>query len=530
MKRFAELFEALDQTTSTNAKVEELVDYFAQTDPSDAAWGVFFLAGQRMKRLVGSRKLREWLTLESSLPEWLVEESYAVVGDIAETVALLLENDRGPSGELPLHRWMEERIIPLRQLDEAEQQQHVIRWWRELPTRQILIVNKLLTGGFRVGVSKTLVVRALSRVAELDTSVIQHRLMGAWSPTAEEYLRLIAPETEDVDHSRPYPFFLASPLEAEVERLGARDDWCAEWKWDGIRSQLIARGGEVFLWSRGEELITERFPEIAAAGVLPEGCVLDGEVLAFNEGPLPFSELQRRIGRRKPSPSLREQVPVVFMAYDIMEHDGEDVRGLAMRERRKQLETVVSKRRGFANLRLSPLLEDRDWGALKERREKARSNGVEGLILKRWDSTYGSGRKRGPWWKWKVEPFTIDAVLIYAQAGHGKRANLYTDYTFAVWKGDELTPVAKAYSGLNNDEIQRLDRWIRKHTREKFGPVRSVEPFHVFEIAFEGLQESKRHKSGLALRFPRIARWREDKSVRDADTLQQVRAFLDADK
>lgn len=527
MRRFANLFDALDQTTSTNAKVDQLADYFSNAEPADAAWAVFFLTGQRMKRLLSAKKLREWVVEASGLPDWLVEESYASVGDIAETVALLLENDHDESEDLSLHLWVTERIEPLRGMDDDTRRTTVTEWWQTLPTREIFLLNKLITGGFRVGVSKTLVVRSLARVAELDPATVQHRLMGDWSPTAENYLRLLAADTGDVDHSRPYPFFLASPLEREPEELGPMEEWAAEWKWDGIRSQLVVRSGEVFLWSRGEELVTERYPEITdGAHHLPGGTVLDGEILAYSAGPLPFSELQRRIGRKTVSATLRSKVPVVFMAYDLLEFEGEDIREKPLSDRRHMLEQLVAAQQGWSALTLSPLVDADEWLSLASLREESRARSVEGLMLKRWTSPYRVGRKRGDWWKWKVQPFTVDAVMVYAQAGHGKRANLYTDYTFAVWRGDELVPVAKAYSGLDNQEIQKLDRWIRKNTKEKFGPVRSVTPTHVFEIAFEAIQLSKRHKSGVALRFPRIARWRHDKTAEEANTLEQLRELL----
>ncbi|MEO1171208.1 MAG: ATP-dependent DNA ligase [Myxococcota bacterium] len=527
MKRFANLFDALDQTTSTNAKVDLLVDYFGVAAPADAAWAVFFLTGQRMKRLINSRALREWVVDASGLPDWLVEESYASVGDIAETVALLLENDAEASEDVPLSHWVTKRIEPLRAMDDDARRALVVKWWRELPTREIFLLNKLITGGFRVGVSKTLVVRALGRVADLEPATVQHRLMGGWMPSAANYSALLAADTGDVDHSRPFPFFLASPLEREPSELGPADEWSAEWKWDGIRAQLIVRQGEVFLWSRGEELVTDRYPEITdGAQVLPNGTVLDGEILAYRDGPLPFAELQRRIGRKSVSAKMRAEVPVVFMAYDVLESAGQDLREAPLRERRHALESLVEAHRGWTALTLSPQVAGQSWDERALLRSESRQRSVEGLMLKRWSSPYRVGRKRGDWWKWKIEPFTVDAVMIYAQAGHGRRANLYTDYTFAVWRGEELVPVAKAYSGLDNQEIQRLDRWIRKNTQEKFGPVRSVTPTHVFEIAFEGIQESKRHKSGVALRFPRIARWREDKTIEDADTLERLRELL----
>lgn len=561
MKRFADLYADLDATTSTLGKVAAMRRYFATAPPEDAAWAVYFLSGRRPKRLVKTTDLRAWAQEEAGIPQWLFEESYVAVGDLAETVSLLLDRpapseggdaedaeaggagkkeeereaaDDAPSAlsDLPLSRWLEEEILPLRNLDGEAQRPRVTAWWRALPQPQTFLLNKLLTGGFRVGVSRNLVARAVAEEAGLPPAVVAHRLMGRWRPTGEFFIRLLSQEGGDVDLSRPYPFFLASPLQAgEVEEiagaLGPAGDWLAEWKWDGIRSQVIRRGGTVFLWSRGEELVTERFPELAeAAKLLPDGTVIDGEIVAWADGgPLPFATLQTRIGRKKVSDKLLREAPVCLLAYDLMEVGGDDLRQRPLSHRRERLAELVADPPGFL---LSTAVEADGWPELAALRDEARQRRVEGLMLKRLDSPYRAGRKRGDWWKWKVDPFTIDAVMIYAQAGHGRRANLFTDYTFAVWRGDDLVPVAKAYSGLDDAEIRRLDHWIRRHTRERFGPVRSVEPHHVFEIAFEGIRASNRHKSGLALRFPRIARWREDKEPAEADRLETLHELLDA--
>jgi DNA ligase-1 len=363
--------------------------------------------------------------------------------------------------------------------------------------------------------------------------VILQRLTGPWQPSPDAWRRLVAADTADEDRSRPYPFFLASPLDHAADaatvaaQLGEREQWLVEWKWDGIRAQLVRRDSPE-LWSRGEELVTGRFPEIAlAAAFLPAGTVLDGELLAWNDaGVMPFAALQRRLGRKRlPAPLLAE-VPVVFLAYDLLEDAGADRRGDALDARRADLERRLEG--APAALRLSPRVQAQDWPALERLRGESRARGVEGFMLKRRDSAYGAGRQRGAWWKWKIAPWTVDAVLVYAQPGHGRRASLYTDYTFAVSRDDELVPVAKAYSGLEDAEITELDRWIRRHTVERFGPVRSVEAAQVFELAFEGIAASSRHKSGLALRFPRIARWRRDLGPRDADRLASLEAVLES--
>jgi DNA ligase-1 len=541
MLRFAQLFDEIDRTTSTNAKVAAMARYFSDAPPGDAAWAVFFLTGRRLKRLVPYVAIHDWTLAATGLPSWIIEESYSVVGDGAETAALVLDQlpaapataSESAAGDaaverLSLARWVEERILALRNMDPDMQRAHVTRWWAPLDRLQRFVLLKMITGELRVGVSQTLVVRALGQASGLPIPTVAARLMGDWTPTADWFAGLLAQESTDVDRSRPYPFFLASPLEDEPSTLGAPSDWVLEWKWDGIRAQLVRRADAVHLWSRGEEVITQRFPEvIAAATHLPDGTVLDGEILAFRDDrPLPFSALQQRIGRQKQVAQMVRAVPVVFMAYDIMELDNRDIRSLPLHERRAQLVALLAGKEGV--LRTSPVVTTSSWEDLAAQRRESRARGVEGLMLKRATSPYGVGRRRGDWWKWKIEPYTIDAVLIYAQPGSGKRASLLTDYTFGIWHDGELVPVAKAYSGLSNDEIGEMDRWIRRHTVERFGPVRHVEPVHVFELGFEGIARSPRHRSGIAVRFPRMLRWRKDKRPEEADTLENVRRLLES--
>jgi len=570
--RFAALFGAIDQTNSTNAKVESMVQYFGTAPPHDAAWAVFFLTGRRLKRLVPGMAVGQWALAATGLSDWLLRESYAVVGDGAETAALILDQlPSMPPEDLPLAAWIEERILPLRNMDPLDQQAQVIGWLQRLGRWERFTLLKLLTGELRVGVSQTLVVRALAQTAGLPPTTMAARLMGEWTPSATWYAALLTPGATDEDRSRPYPFCLATPLEhvespADLSHVPGftpidLDAWLIEWKWDGIRAQLVKRDGVLHLWSRGEELITDRFPEVAdAGGALPDGVVLDGEVLAFRDGrPLPFSALQQRIGRQKQVARKARDVPVVFMAFDVLEHAGRDIRVAPLSVRRSILEALVSavgtaaprsaapeRAPAIAREALLPFEDDvdvqtnarptvlqssatiaaRDWDELSRLRHDSRLHGVEGLMLKRLDSTYGVGRKRGDWWKWKINPFTVDAVLIYAQPGSGKRASLLTDYTFGVWDRGELVPVAKAYSGLTNDEIAEMDRWIRRHTVERFGPVRHVEPVHVFELGFEAIARSTRHRSGIAVRFPRMLRWRKDKPASEADTLDTLRRLI----
>lgn len=530
MKQFALLFSAIDSTTSTNRKVEAMSEYFASASPADAAWAVYFLSGGRPKRLIGVRKVAEWAMTESGVPSWLFEECYHAVGDLAETIALLLP-PRSAVGEVkPLHEWVETTLLPLGAMTEDEQRAAVLHAWRQLDGAERFIWNKLITGSFRVGVSEQLVVRALARASSIDEGVIAHRMSGHWTPSAEHFTALIEPDSSDADRSRPFPFYLAYALEDELEALGAPEEWQAEWKWDGIRSQVIRRDGATYIWTRGGELATDRFPEIvAAAEQLPDGTVLDGEIMPWMDGAaMPFAQLQRRIGRKKLGPKILADVPVVLIAYDLLELGGADLRSEPMALRRVKLEDVCGRAGRARSILLSPTIALNTWDDARAAQASSREHRAEGLMLKRLDSGYGVGRRKGSWWKWKVQPFSIDAVMVYAQPGHGRRALLHTDYTFAVRDGDALVPFAKAYSGLTDKEIRELDTWIRRHTIEKFGPVRHVEPLQVFELHFEGIQISPRHKSGVAVRFPRIARWRTDKPASEADTIETLRELLAA--
>jgi DNA ligase-1 len=526
VKAFADLYAALDATTKTNEKIDALSRYFSHVPPRDAAWAIHFLIGRRPKRLIESRKIWQWATEEAAIPDWLFAECYDAVGDIAETIALLLPPPAA-SSDKPLHHWVEERLLPMREWDEAAQRDSLLWAWREMDDAQRFVWNKLITGEFRVGVSQLLVTRALAEVSGVDASVVSHRLMGDWQPNADFVRQLLSKNTGDADISRPYPFCLAYPLEGAIQDLGPIAEWQVEWKWDGIRSQLIRRQGRTFLWSRGEELIADRFPEIEAVGaLLGEGTVIDGEVLSWkDDAPQPFAQLQRRIGRKVLGSKILKDVPAVLLAFDLLEVDAVDAREQPLESRRARLAEIV-QRVASPSLILSAKIEADSWEYLAALREEARSRGVEGFMLKRHGSPYRVGRRRGDWWKWKIDPYSVDAVLIYAQRGSGRRASLYTDYTFGIWDGDKLVPFAKAYSGLTDEEIRQVDAFVRNNTVERFGPVHVVKPELVFELAFEGIQRSTRHKSGIAVRFPRMARWRTDKKPADADTLDTIRSLL----
>jgi len=530
MKLFTELYVLLDQTNKTSEKVEAMRFYFEHAERHDAAWALYFLSGRKPRQIVPSKKLREWALELSGIPEWLFMESRDTVGDSAETMALLLPNN-SETDETALHILVEDKLLPLRKSDDQTQKAAVTEAWASMNYSQRLVYNKLITGAFRVGVSQLLVTRALSQLSELPTDVIAMRLMGEWTPTAEFFVHLLDPEldSDETPIARPFPFHVAHQADFPITDLGKISDWQAEWKWDGIRAQVIKRQDEVFIWSRGEDLMTERFPEIElAARQLPNGTVLDGEILPWKDDRvLAFTEMQKRIGRKNLSAKILADLPVILQSYDLLEYEGRDIRQFEFKVRREFLEKTV-RDLGSDTIKLTESVEAASWDDLAKTREQSRSLGVEGFMLKERTSRYRVGRHRGDWWKWKIDPLTIDAVLIYAQKGSGKRSNLFTDYTFAVWKGDELVPFAKAYSGLTDAEIRKVDRFIRDNTVETFGPVRSVKPELVFELAFEAIQRSTRHKSGVAVRFPRISRWREDKKIKDADSLHTIYDMLDA--
>lgn len=529
MKRFADLFTRLDQTTRTTLKVAALAEYFTEAPDADRLWTVALLSGRRPKRRLTANLLRAWAAERAGIPLWLFEESYPIVGDLAETIALVLPDARQGS-DRTLSDWIG-AIRAASHLDEEGKKDFVLNAWDRLDRTERFLFNKLITGGFRMGVSQKLMTRALSRATGIEEPDLAHRLMGDWTPESTSFDALIHAPDPTAELSKPYPFYLAYQLDDGPSSLDTPPaDWAAERKWDGIRGQLVLRGGDHFLWSRGEELMTGRFPEFARlCDHVPPGTVFDGEVLAWRDGaPLPFNALQKRLGRKTVPKKLLSEAPAILYAYDLLEWQGADIRARPFSERRAQLAEIVNSVPAEAPLRLSPLLDFDTWDDLAALRADSRKHTAEGIMLKRRDSPYRDGRKKGDWWKWKVAPLTIDAVMIYAQQGAGRRANLFTDFTFAVWDGPDLVPFTKAYSGLTDAEFRQITAWVRRNTLDRFGPVRQVTPEHVFEIAFEGIQESPRHKSGVALRFPRMARWRHDKPTREANTLADLKEMLAA--
>lgn len=527
MKDFAQLFTALDQTNSTLKKVEALKLYFDQATDEDKLWTIGLLSHKRPRRTVKTSLLREWAAELGSIPLWLFEDAYHTVGDLAEAIALVTPNAKTQSNQ-SLSDWIRE-IKSLHNLEEKIKKNHITGAWNSLNNEEKFVFNKLITGGFRMGVSQKLMTRALAQHTGLEENELAHKLMGNWKPDETTFEELIFHSDMATDASKPYPFYLAYAIEDEPAALGPTQEWYAERKWDGIRGQIIIRNDEVFVWSRGEELVTDRFPEFKSlVNYLPNGTVLDGEIIPIKEGiPLSFGLLQKRIGRKTVGKKLLAEVPIHLIAYDLLELAHEDLRTQPISERREQLEQLLDKHPA-PQVHLSEIVEFSDWNQLTQIRENAREEHCEGLMLKRKESIYQVGRKKGDWWKWKVDPLVIDAVMIYAQKGHGRRANMYTDFTFAVWDKEVLVPFAKAYSGLTDKEMREVDAFVKKNTIERFGPVRSVHAELVFEIAFEGINASTRHKSGVALRFPRINRWRKDKPKEEANSLNDLKQLLNS--
>ena len=527
MRLFTELVNTLGVSTKTNDKLDALSGYFALANDKDKVWVIAIFSGRRPKRAVSATQLSQWCIEMTHLPQWLFEESYHTVGDLAETIALLLPESNAAQQPQTLS-WYIEKFIVLQKQEESLRKQFIIESWMQMDKEERFVFNKLITGGFRIGVSQKTMVNALAKTTKLSASVIAHRISGNWDPVTTSFDQLLSEASVSMDFSKPYPFYLAYALEEEPESLGEPQQWQAEWKWDGIRGQLIKRNNELFVWSRGEELMTDKFPEYhILKDMLPDGIVLDGEIIpSIEKKPLPFALLQTRIGRKNITKKQLQETPITFFAYDLIEYEGKDYRNLPLQSRRETLEKIVTLT-NYPGLIISPVIEFTEWRQLAGIRSSSRNMGAEGLMLKRKDAIYQAGRKRGDWWKWKIDPLVIDCVMIYAQKGHGRRSNLYTDYTFAVKDGDKLVSFTKAYSGLTDKEFAEVDNFVKRNSLEKFGPVRTVKPELVFEIAFEGIAASARHKSGVALRFPRINRWRKDKKPGDINTLEDLKKMLE---
>lgn len=528
MQKFLKLFQEIDSTNSSNKKINAIANYFDVAPPEDIVWTIAIFSHKRPKRGVTTTQLRVWAAEYANIPLWLFEETYHVVGDLAETIAKVIpaSDIENRTTRKTLTEWID-LLKTLKELEDEEKKATILKAWQSLQAEERFLFNKLLTGGFRMGVSQKTIVKALSQHLDKEESIIAHKLMGNWDPSTITYHKLLIEDDPSQNLSKPYPFYLAYALDKEVEELGKVQDWYSEYKWDGIRSQLIKRGENTYLWSRGEEIISEQFPEFDILSTIDFDFVIDGELLVYIDGEMgTFNDLQKRLGRKKVSKKMLKESPAKIMVYDILEKDSIDIRMHSQYERRQILEQLMCNVPNNMPLMLSPILEYKKWDDLKNIRSTARDKNAEGLMLKSTLGEYKTGRKKGDWYKWKLDPMTVDAVMLYAQRGHGRRANLYTDFTFAVKDDDKLVTFTKAYSGLTDAEFIEVTKFVRKNTIEKFGPVCSVKPELVFEIAFEGIAKSKRHKSGVALRFPRILRWRRDKKPDDIDTLQELYKLL----
>lgn len=530
MKRFSQLIQELELSNKTNDKIAALMSYFAEANEKDKPYVIAMFTGKRPKRPINTSLIKQWAIALSNIPDWLFSESYHSVGDLSETIALVLPPAKHQIDK-PLNEWITE-LAQLYGKDDETKKAYILHAWDSLNTQERFIFNKLISGNFRIGVSNKMLVNAIAKQSGEDSNKIMHSIMGKWTPDQISYEQLTSGAHVNTDNSWPYPFCLAYALETEPENLGTTNDWQAEWKWDGIRGQIVKRNDELFIWSRGEELVTDQFPELHfLRDELPNGTVLDGEILSVKDGNVQsFSTLQQRLNRKTINKSQLNDAPIGFYTYDILEYDGNDIRSETLEKRRKLLVETINQLETKNIVVLSPVIEFNSWTELAEMRETSRNINSEGIMLKKKDSIFHSGRKRGDWWKWKINPYTVDTVMIYAQKGSGRRANFYTDYTFAVRDGEQLITVAKAYSGLTDKEIKEVNSFVNKNAIEKFGPVRTVKPELVFEIAFEGIAESKRHKAGLALRFPRIARWRKDKKADEINTLDDLKQLLHSTK
>lgn len=526
MRNFAELYSRLNDTAKTDEKIKLLVEYLKSSNPDDTVWAIYFLIGRKLKQIIPFRKLKQWSLELIKIPDWLFDESYKAVGDLIKTITLLLPKATN-STDKSLHYWIEEKLLLLNEMEENLKKEEIISTWSEMNTKERFVWNKLVTGSFRTGVSLKLVVKALSIISGIDEPVLSYRLMGNWDPNENFFKQLLSKNSNDVDLCKPYPFYFANQLKGDVENLGELKNWQAEWKWDGIRVQLIKRQGIFLIWSHKEGILNEKLPEFENfSSFLPEGIVIEGAIIAWqNYKPLPFGELQRRIDRKNITKKITSTIPVVFMAYDLLELNSKDIRNEPLYKRSKilfELINNISDRRFLYSYKINA----NTWAELKEKRNESRNRFVEGLMLKRINSPYREERKKGDWWKWKIDPLTIDAVLIYAQRGNAQRTSLYTDYTFGVWDEDRLVTIAKANSGLTDEEIYKVDLFIKENTIEKFGPVCTVKPELVFELSFEGIKKSTRHKSGVVIRFPQIKKWQHDKTIKDADNLDAVKYLI----
>ena len=559
MKKFSALIDATEQTQRSVEKVALILEYFRTVPPEDAAWALALLTGRALPRILSLKLLQDVAVEASGLPKWLIEESLEAAGDVAEGIALLVSprvssrdssrvssrdssrvSSRDfsrpvPEAGLPLHRLVHERVLPLKELSDAERRALIVKTWRELSAEQAFLWNKFLTGGINSLIAEKLIVRALAQLAAISEEAMTYRLSRDWAPSAESFNSILQPADRDAELAKPFGFCLAAGLTSSPSKLGSLAAWQVENRWEGLRVQLIRRGSEVLLWSHGEELVTECFPEISEFGeALSEPVVLDGLVIPWSDGqPLAIESLAKRLkrvglARKRIDAKTRAESPVVFMAADLLEASGVDLRMQPLADRRRRLEELHARHAQMTSFLLSEILQPVNWPAVEDLKNGARERGATGVTLKRLDSTYRVESSPGQecWWELACEPFYLDAVLMYAERAQGQRGSQLSLLTLGVWNAGQLVPVAKVRPNLEQREIAELEQFVRKNTLERFGPVRTVQPELVFELAFEGLQESKRNKAGFALRAPRLNRWRRDRSASGVETVQTLQALF----
>jgi len=540
MKAFADLWATLEGQLSEARSAQILARYLQQTSAEDAAWAIYLLCGKKPKKLLSARELVEYFLQTSGTPGWLFWESDDVVGDVNETIALLNDtfmdetasqqnrNENSHPQQNSLAFWMENQLNTLAEVAQSQRPAFLGNCWQKLGYREAFIINRILTGTWKSNLPLKTIAQALSIVSGQEPMTLMHRLKADWLPNKVFYAKLIAEDQPTFQTEQKFSFGEFKPLEeSSIESLGAVEDWWLAWQWEGLRVQCIRRADDCFLWSQNGELVTDRFPELhEMAQKLPEGTILEGVIVACSgQAPLPLADLQPRLGGKSVNRKMMESCPVAFVATDLQLLANEDMRNLPAQQRKTRLAQLANDI-GFPLVHF-PRIEIDQWAHARKLLQEARQHHAEGLSLQRLNSPYPIQNQQADWWSWKVQPHTINAILLYAKmemAGRSQKQT--TEYTFAVWHEDQLVPVARTGIGLPPEEAELLDGWIRANTYERFGPVRSVEPFHVYEIAFDGITPSKRHKCGFVLREPRIINPRPHTPIEEASRLEDLHRLL----
>lgn len=524
MKRFAELCAILESTANAREKMAALTVYFQDAPPPDAIWAIRLLLGWKPSRIATSQTLRRWARECVQFPDWLFEESCAAVGNLLETLALLIPLPDTP-GDVPLHVRMQRDLLPLRDLTENEQRAAVSAAWTQMDAQQRFVWNTLLTGGFRPHVSEKTLIRALSAWRGLPTTVLACRLKQEWEPTVAGYRALFSHDIAALDSSQLYPFQRWYEEPPARGASGAIGDWRIDWHRNGMRAQLIKRGSSVFLWSDDHVIVNDTFPEICEAmAAMTDGTVLDGVITAWSaDGPLHRAELERRMKRKRLTKKFKHEVPVRYWVYDLLEIQGEDVRTQPFRQRIHQAAGIIPTEVGSV-IHLAEPLEAASWHRLHALRNDARRHGADGVLLRRWTaSACPSTRKADQWRVWKADPLTAPVVLVYVQALNAASGQRSVEGTFAAWDGGDLVPVAKTSAGFSDEDVNAIEEFAKQHTVERFGPVRSLKAELVFTLAFDSVSLSTRRKSGLVLHHPRVAGRLLDASIHDAERIAILR-------